>query len=75
MDYQAYIIDRVNLIAPLLKFLPHCENGEQRDKIMVEVARIRKEIEMMQEMTKTERKQQVRFAILTIESEMNFEQI
>lgn len=41
---------------------------------MVEVARIRKEIEMMQEMTKTERKQEVRFAIVTIESEMNFNQ-
>ena len=71
MTFQQHLMEQVSVIDQLLRYLPFCDYYYQRDMIMSEVVRIRREVMQIEEMTKTERQMDIKVRIMTIESKIN----
>lgn len=66
-----YLCQQVELIHRLLLFLPLCKNSKDRDNILQEIRSIRWKVSDIEEMTKTERQKDVKFRIMTIDSDFD----
>lgn len=69
MTRHMYSFDLANQINSLLNYLPWCENQSGKDRIMVEVRRIRNEIVKIEEMTRTEKNLKMEMMTVIIEKE------
>ena len=70
MDHQAYLMHLLYYLGVLLEYIPEC-GPEHYDRLMDEVARVRKRMVQIEQMTKTERQQKVRFMEVHITSCIN----
>lgn len=71
MTYQQKLMDNVNQIDLLLRFLPQCKTENEHNTILDEVSNLRRRVSQIEEMTKTERQRVTRLKTMTIESELN----
>lgn len=70
MTQQEYLMQQVYLVDLLLRYLPHCEDEEDKDKIMIEIRRMRYDIVFIEDMTRTEKQKPIKKLTLIIESRL-----
>lgn len=68
MTFQQYLVNRVDIIDRLLRYLPYCNTSMEKDSIMSELRNLRYEVSNIEEMTRTERQKEIKELIITIES-------
>lgn len=73
MTYWQYKNERLSVIDSLLRYLPFCETQSQQESILGEIARLRRIVREIEEMTKAEAQKKVKFKKMTIESCLNIE--